>query len=298
MDVHPYCAILPDMLPGEYAALLNDIKVHGLRDPIMTYNNTILDGRHRWRACEELQLTPRVVPFVGDDAAALAWVKSRNMRRHLHATQRAWVARAFLEQETLMAKMRQCAGLRQGQHAPVGEFVPGREKEQGRARDRAGAAMGVSGRLVTQAATIAKTAAPCLAEAIKSGLIHMPEAFVLAKLSPKTQQRLVAMADPAGRKHATACALNRMRGKRRGPRCADELLPSTPFARAFLNQVERAGIYTKEQGCPDTATAIARLRAEIDWSSAAQRGQFARCEYTATIMWALCEERNRRVEVA
>lgn len=45
MKFHPYADIFPMMSDVEFAALCEDIKENGLRNPI-------LDGRNRWRACQ------------------------------------------------------------------------------------------------------------------------------------------------------------------------------------------------------------------------------------------------------
>jgi ParB-like chromosome segregation protein Spo0J len=42
------------MQPGDYIELTKDIELHGLGEPVWTYEGKILDGRHRARACAEL----------------------------------------------------------------------------------------------------------------------------------------------------------------------------------------------------------------------------------------------------
>ena len=50
----------------------------------------ILDGRHRWRACEEGGVPPRTVTFSGTDAEKVSLIVSENLhRRHLTKGQRA-----------------------------------------------------------------------------------------------------------------------------------------------------------------------------------------------------------------
>ena len=291
MDVHPFCLILPDMDEKEYARLREDISANGLRDPVTSYSGMILDGRHRWRACQESGQPPRVVPFVGDDAAALAFVKSRNTRRNLNPTQRAWVAKDFMERERAMARARMSKG--GGDKKSGRENLPDPITDKGKATDKAGAAMGVSGRLVADAVKVAKSATAPLVQAIKAGAIHMDEAKTIATLGRESQKRLVAISNKTERKHATESARNASRGKHKvAPRTVT--LPGTSFVRAFLNQVERAATYTREEGCHDPEAAAARLIAEIDWKSESQMGQLDRCAYTATIMNALCKHREQK----
>jgi hypothetical protein len=57
-----------------------------------TLNGEVLDGRNRWRACVELNLTPRIEELPsGTDP--IRYVVTRNLRRrHLTDSQRAWIA--------------------------------------------------------------------------------------------------------------------------------------------------------------------------------------------------------------
>lgn len=80
-SIHVYADIIPSMSESEYEQLRDDIAQHGLREPIWTLDGKILDGRHRWRACQELGLRPKTRPYTGADP--LAFVVSLNLhRRH------------------------------------------------------------------------------------------------------------------------------------------------------------------------------------------------------------------------
>jgi ParB-like nuclease domain len=79
--------------PEEFAALREDIKAHGVKMPVIVWQEQILDGRHRARACDELGIAVPTQVFEGDEAQALALVISLNAaRRDLKPTQRAMVA--------------------------------------------------------------------------------------------------------------------------------------------------------------------------------------------------------------
>jgi hypothetical protein len=65
----------------ELEALAEEIRVNGLRTPIVRYQGKILDGRNRLSACEEASVQPRFEDFTGTDAEALALVLSLNAAR-------------------------------------------------------------------------------------------------------------------------------------------------------------------------------------------------------------------------
>ena len=93
MKAHPYADLFPMMTAAEMEALAADIAENGLRQPIVRYQGSILDGRNRYLGCEKAGIDPTYTDFEGDEVAALALVISLNdHRRDMTATQRAIVA--------------------------------------------------------------------------------------------------------------------------------------------------------------------------------------------------------------
>ena len=86
---HPLSAAFPSMSDEDFEALTWDIEKNGQRGPIITLDEMVLDGWHRYRACVELGIDPTRFKFPeGDDP--VAFVKSANLhRRHLTGSQRA-----------------------------------------------------------------------------------------------------------------------------------------------------------------------------------------------------------------
>jgi hypothetical protein len=96
MDFHPLSNIFPLIEGGAFDALVADIADHGIRDPLIVYEDMILDGRNRWRAAQRANVTVTaklVRQFNPEkDGDPLAWVISKNLqRRHLDESQRSMV---------------------------------------------------------------------------------------------------------------------------------------------------------------------------------------------------------------
>jgi len=88
MKRHPLSAAFPDMDPTDFASLVADIEKNGLREHGWVFEGMILDGWHRYRACEESGVRFRWEQYDGTDP--IGFVRSRNLeRRHLTPSQRA-----------------------------------------------------------------------------------------------------------------------------------------------------------------------------------------------------------------
>jgi len=85
---HALSSAFPSMTEGQLEDLVEDIKQNGLLEPIVVYQNQILDGWHRWSACQRANITPEFVTYGGENP--IDYVKSKNLnRRHLSESQRA-----------------------------------------------------------------------------------------------------------------------------------------------------------------------------------------------------------------
>jgi N6-adenosine-specific RNA methylase IME4 len=88
-EYHEAADAFPMMDNKRHAELVEDIRQHGLKVPIVLCQGKILDGRNRWKACQELGLTPKTSEYYGNP---WSYVWSMNgQRRDLSADQRAQI---------------------------------------------------------------------------------------------------------------------------------------------------------------------------------------------------------------
>lgn len=97
--VHPAANLFPMMDEQSYEQLKEDIKANGQKESVVFYDEQIIDGRNRFRACYELgievdgcELDADIIEEM-DNWDPVAWVLSHNLhRRHLKTSQRAMIA--------------------------------------------------------------------------------------------------------------------------------------------------------------------------------------------------------------
>lgn len=110
MNAHPASEVFPMMESDRLLALAEDIRAHGLKHPIITYEGLVLDGRNRERACALVGIEPRYEEWSPDGQLPTEFVVSENLhRRDLTKAQRAAIALALLPRLETEAKERQGA---------------------------------------------------------------------------------------------------------------------------------------------------------------------------------------------
>jgi hypothetical protein len=85
---HPLAEVLPLLEGTEFADLVVSIKTVGLLEPIILYEEKILDGRNRYRASLEAGVKPLTENYAGMDPIGFVCAKNLH-RRHLTPSQKA-----------------------------------------------------------------------------------------------------------------------------------------------------------------------------------------------------------------
>jgi hypothetical protein len=171
---HSLAEIFPLLEGDAFAELVADIRANGLHEPIVLHESRILDGRNRYRACQEAGVAPRFEIYTGTDP--LGYVISLNLkRRHLDESQRAMVA----------AKL---ATLAHGQRQ-TGKFAAVPTQQE------AAALLNISERSVRSAAEVREQGAPELQRAVEAGKVKVSVAADIATLSKDEQQAILANLD-------------------------------------------------------------------------------------------------------
>lgn len=197
MKAHPIANVFPQMPEREFQELKADIQANGLHDPIVIYEDMILDGRHRYRACVELGLTLRTQGYTGSDP--VGFVRSHNLhRRHLDTSQRSMCAARLLDYYKGEAKARHDTQAANNFGYTTVEKLPPSNK--GKARDQAGKDFGVSGKSVDAAKKVIDHGTPDLQAAVDNREISVNKAKDIAVLPHDDQPKAIESAKKKPRK--------------------------------------------------------------------------------------------------
>lgn len=170
--ISPIANIFPRMSSAEQVALLDDIRKNGQREPIWVMRGAIIDGRHRYDACETLGIECAAREYEGADP--VGFVVSLNLhRRHLGESQRAMVAANI-------------ASLPVGANQHRSIDLPSASQQQ------AAEMLNVSVPSVKRARAVIEDGAPELVEAVQSGAVSVSAAADVATLPKVEQVEIVA----------------------------------------------------------------------------------------------------------
>ena len=201
---HPLSEIFPRMEDAGLAALAEDIKDSRLKEPIWLFEDKILDGNNRYRACLKISYRFKETDFRQFDPKTqgdpLTFVVSANLhRRHLNESQRAAIAATLVTTK-------------------LGYNRYSRAVQSGITNAAAANLLGVSEATVKMAKAVADKAAPEIFEKVQKGELRLgavsrvvrkpksQQAAELAKIEAKNEERKVAAKAAAEAAKATRAA--------------------------------------------------------------------------------------------
>ena len=198
---HPAATIFPLLDGDDFRDLVEDVRQHGLRDPVILLGNEIVDGRNRFRAAMAAgvplrfeELPPNVDP--------VDYVMSRNnVRRHLTPSQRSMSVQ--------VARRLKAEARARGTGAAPTEDRRVPDNTSRLTLDQAATAGGVSRRSSARAATVSRSA-PDLEQPVIEGHITVADAARICKLPVDVRHQ--AVEDVKAHRAKTATAAVRQRG--------------------------------------------------------------------------------------
>jgi ParB-like chromosome segregation protein Spo0J len=181
---------MPSADDDELQNLTDDIRAHGLLDPIVLFEQRILDGRNRAAACSSAGVAPGYVEFEGTREEALVFVVSHNLKRR-HLTKQA-IADTLVEAEDFNL------------HYDLGEpathpdiKMSAQKPKTASSRELAKVAGGVVSReMINATRKVKEKAEPELQQAVKRGRIGVQDAAKAADLPPEQQKVIAASPKP------------------------------------------------------------------------------------------------------
>lgn len=102
-------SLIPPLTDDEYMRLERSIIAEGVRDPIITWNGTIVDGHNRYRICQEhgIAFKTAEIVFGSKDAAKIWIIENQFGRRNLNSYQKSVLALQLEPLYAAEAKKRQ-----------------------------------------------------------------------------------------------------------------------------------------------------------------------------------------------
>ena len=190
VEFHGLANIFPLMRDEEFAALKDDIRQHGQREPIWTHDGKIIDGRNRYRACSELGIEP-LTRVWNRDGSLVSFILSINLhRRHLSSSQKAVIALDVEKHLATEAKERQRQGGGDYNKKAVSQKFDQPDRNAGKAAAQAAALVGTNRQYVSAAKRLAATT-PDLIPVVRDGIVTIEDAKQLASLPEAQRTSLV-----------------------------------------------------------------------------------------------------------
>jgi 16S rRNA G966 N2-methylase RsmD len=190
MEFHPIANIFPLLMGPEYQELVEDVRQNGLLESIWLYEDKILDGRNRYRACVDIGIEPSFSQWQSECGSPVNFVIAMNLhRRHLDSSQRAACSVEALPFYEVEARKRQEESRRQArQQLDNNEGGNNSTTIIVKSRDQVAQVFSTNGRYVQDAKKLAKEE-PELFERVKEGKLTIPQAKKKQKRDQREKRR-------------------------------------------------------------------------------------------------------------
>lgn len=178
-----FVALIPPLTPEEFAGLKQSILAEGCREPIILWDNIIIDGHNRYRICTENNIPFQTIQkeFTDRNEAKVWMLRNQLSRRNLNDFQRVEMVKKCEDAVKLQAEQRMLAG----KSNPVAKFPQG-----SKARDELGAMAGVSGKTYEHATAVLDNAPEPVIDATRKKELSINAAYEITRMDSDKQQEI------------------------------------------------------------------------------------------------------------
>lgn len=192
-----FASLIPPLTNDEFAGLEQSILAEGCREPIIIWDNTIVDGHNRYRIykAHNIPYRTQAKEFADRNAVILWMLQNQLSRRNLNDFQRIEMVRKCEEAVKAQAEQRMLAGKDTSQHTKqislLEEPDPVVNLSQGsKSREILGKMAGVSGSTYEHATAVLDKAPAPVVEATRKKELSINSAYEVTKLPQEQQQEV------------------------------------------------------------------------------------------------------------
>ena len=183
-----FASLITPLTEDEYSRLEESIIAEGCREPIITWNSTIVDGHNRYKICTANSIAFQTVQkdFASRDKVMLWMIQNQLGRRNLNDFNRIELVRKYEGIIKSQAEQRMLAG-----KADPKVNLPEGQKSRKQSRDELGKLAGVSGSTYEHAVKVMDKSPASIVEATRNKEISINVAYETTKF-PEAQQHEIA----------------------------------------------------------------------------------------------------------
>lgn len=251
LKAHPLAAIAEFKAGIDLQGMADHMRRHGYdaSEPIILFQNLILDGRHRFAAAILAGVIPTFALFCGQ--AASAYVHKKAFRQHLDTSQRAMIAADILKvYRTEKVDVEQICS------------TPTSEVDDEPTQEKLAGSMNVSRRTVVDAVKVAEQGTEELQQAVRSGDIPVSAAAKVADKPAAQQKKAVKEASKPRAKRKAAATPRLTRPQRYSLASVESAC--LDVENAIKDLANEFGVSEKENGCADLLRQYRQLHGEVE----------------------------------